>query len=295
MYNLSQTKDTDNDTQNPTCQMSNNFNCCPPLPHYSLIVSDDDFVERNILLSETSGEKFSVLDGVNSDVPGGYSKFKGVNAAYPGGCPQLAEDERNTMPPCQRMEYDRQEAVARRGVYPQKYWQDLNQGRHYARGLSDDLDLTMSEQNNFSSGWYNGKEGLLPGAAPYRNPYCENGRPGHCKSMLTSERVETEDDLYCQNHPAFNPDCARKPMVNMTSMGSRSYKWDTIYDAARAQGVGAGSADYWSQYPQMFCKSGQYNWQPNTKAANPRCDPPCYKKYPPAQRGYPTDEIYENI
>jgi hypothetical protein len=166
--------------------------------------------------------------------------------------------------------------VARRNVYPQKYWQDLNRGRYYARGLSDDLDLTLSEQNNFASGWYNAKEGILAGAAPYRNPYCENGR-------CISEDGEV-DDLYCKSHPAYNPNCARKPMVNMTSMGSRSYKWDTIYDSARAQGVGAGSADYWSQYPQMFCKSGQYN----SPQENPRRDPSCYKKYPPDQRGYPT-------
>lgn len=273
IYNLSKKDEAE-------CTKSDNFNCCPPLPHYSLVVSDNEFVERNILLSTTSGEKFSVLDGANADVLGGYDAYDGVNSMYPGGSSKFAEDERDTMPPCQRAEYDRQEVVARRGVYPQKYWQDLNRGRHYARGLSDDLDLTMSEQNNFASGWYNAKEGILAGAAPYRNPYCENG--------LYMPENKDEADLYCRTHPAYNPNCARKPMVNMTSMGCRTYKWDTIYDAARAQGIGAGSADYWSQYPQMFCKSGQYN----SPKDNPRSDPPCYKKYPPDQRGYPSDNIY---
>lgn len=94
--------------------------------HYSTSTSDDEFIERNITLS----------------------KIGGVNSSYPGGVSQLAEDEKNTMGTHERREYDRQEIVARREV-PQKYWQDLNRGRHYVRGVSDDLDHTFAESVNY--------------------------------------------------------------------------------------------------------------------------------------------------
>uniref|UniRef100_A0A6C0LIW7 Uncharacterized protein n=1 Tax=viral metagenome TaxID=1070528 RepID=A0A6C0LIW7_9ZZZZ len=212
------------------CQMYSNLDCCPPLPNYSSPISDDQFVLRNVELSNTSGEHWNVLNT--------------VNASYPGGCPALAEAERNTMKKCQRMDYDRQEKVARRWDYNKYYYQDLNQGRRgYARGLSDDLDLTLSERNNTTSGWYNGKYGKAPGCAPYRVPNCE------------------ED-----NCPPYNPYTCRRPSVNMDTMINKAYRWNTIYDEER------------NKYPQAFCKSGQGNtgYQFNS---NERCEPDCYREY----------------
>ena len=205
---------------------SEELNCCIPLPHYSSPISDADFVLRNIALTNTSGEEYSPLNNLIT--------------SYPGGGAALAEEERNTMPKCKRAEYDRQEAQARRWNYNKYYYQDLNQGRFYARGLSDDLDLTLSEANNTTSGWYNGLYGIAPGQAPYRDPRCS--------------------DI----GPPFNPMCNRTPLAPMNSLGSRSYRFDTIYDHQR--------------YPSRFCMSGQNFKPPNP---NPRCsDDRCFLPYP---------------
>lgn len=217
------------------CVMQNDFKCCPPLPHYSKIISDGNFVARNIALTDMSDSPWNPLTDINSTYAGGCCNQ--YSAAYPGGSAQLSKDEEDTMGPCEKTEFERQEDVARRWKYDNYFWQDLNQGRQYARGLSDNLDETIAERNNFTSGWYNGKEGMLPGDAPYRNPYCEN-------------------------HPPYNPYEYRKPLVNMRTFGSRSYKWDTIYQQGR--------------YPDQFCRSGQYNDQ----LVNPRCDKGrCYMDY----------------
>ena len=209
--------------QTTKCKMSTNNDCCPPLPHYNIIVSDDDFVERNILLSNSSGEVYNPLTG--------------INASYPGGCEELARQERNTLKPCERIDYDEQERLARRWDFKKRFWQDLNSGRWYARGLSDNLDETIAERNNFVSGWLNAKNGELAGAAPFRDPYCETHKP-------------------------YNPNCARRPLVNMRTFGSRSYKFDTIYDKDR--------------YPSQFCKSGEFNFP---QSPNKRCFPGCYQDY----------------
>ena len=217
---------------NSICKTTDDFKCCPPLPHYPKIISDNSFVKRNIDLSDLSGSSWDPLTQINSTYGG--------SCCYPGGCDQLATDERNTMSKCQRLEYNRQEKVARRNVYPEKYWQDLNTGRWYQRGLDDNLDDTIAERNNTVSGFYNAKHGIAPGDAPFRNPYCEN-----------------------MPEP-FNPDQYRAPLVNMNTMGCRSYKWDTIYQKGR--------------YPSMFCRSGQYN---EPQRDDPRCDPErCHMRYP---------------
>ena len=215
------------------CVMQNDFDCCPNLPHYSNVISDGNFIARNIALHDMSSSVWDPLTDINSTYAGGCCDQ--YLAAYPGGNAGLQIDEEDTMGPCLRAEFDRQECQARRWNYDKYFWQDLNQGRFYARGLSDDLDDTIAERNNFSSGWYNGKSGTKPGGAPYRNPY-DSGY--HTNGS-------TDDEPY-------NPQKYRRPVVNQVSMGSRSYKWDTIYDQGR--------------YPDQFCRSGQYNHQ----LSNPR-------------------------
>ena len=206
------------------CVSSIEKNCCPPFPHYQSL-SDDDFVTRNIMLTNSSGEEYNPLNEINT--------------SYPGGCEELAKQERDTLTGCLRNEYDRQEQVARRWDFKDRFWQDLNNGRWYARGLSDNLDETIAERNNAAVGWLNAvNDGEFPGDAPFRDPYC------------------TE-------HKAYDPYCYRKPLVNMRTFGSRSYKWDTIYQKER--------------YPDQFCKSGEFNFPPSP---NPRCSPSCYKTYP---------------
>ena len=218
------------------CTMSNDFKCCPPLPHYPKIISDGNFVARNIALTDMASSSWDPLTEMNSTYSGGCCDQ--YSAAYPGGKEGLVKDEINTMGPCEKDDFERQEKVARRWDYDKRFWQDLNGGRFYARGLDDNLDETVAERNNTVSGWINAKEGFFAGAAPYRNPYCEN-------------------------NPAFNPDKYRLPLVDMRTFGSRNYKWDTIYDQSR--------------YPDMFCRSGQFNDQ----LVNPRCEGDrCHMKYP---------------
>lgn len=156
--------------------------CCPPMPHYTLPLSDEDFIQRNIALTNEGG-------GVNlmSTIP---------DYAYPG---DLAYDESQTLAACQYDEWKRQEGIARRCVYPNKFWQDLNSGRQgYARGLSDALDNTIAEINAPASGWLQGLAGVNVGGAPWRCTRAENFIP--------------ED-------PMNN----RIPLVNQTEMGNRHY------------------------------------------------------------------------
>jgi hypothetical protein len=145
---------------NRSCK-SDEKDCCPPFPHYTMPITDQDFVQRNIQLSN-QGDGIDMMDTLHQYV-------------YPG---DLAEDEAKSMKKCEYDEWVRQEDVARRSVMPNKFWQDLNTGRRgYARGLSDNLDDTILERNNVPSGWFNGKCGIVPGGAPYYQAYLENHEP----------------------------------------------------------------------------------------------------------------------
>ena len=165
-------------------------NYCPVMPHYTMPISDQDFVNRNIELSNQGGS-MDMMDTLNQ-------------YTYPG---DLAHDEARTMKKDEYEEWTRQEDVARRNTYPSKYWQDLNRGRHYARGLDDTLDLTNNERNNWASGWINGMSGAAPGSRAYRDPYEEN-------------------------HTAQDPMNYRRPFVSNATMGSRHYFY-SIYDLDR--------------------------------------------------------------
>ncbi len=135
--------------------------CCPPFPHYTMPISDGDFVERNIELSN-QGTGIDTMDTLHQYI-------------YPGS---LEYDESKTLSKCEYAEWKRQEDQARRNIMPTKFWQDLNAGRQgYARGLSDNLDETMIGRNNWPSGWINGVSGAIPGDKPWRDPYLENYTP----------------------------------------------------------------------------------------------------------------------
>ena len=167
---------------------SDEKNSCPPFPHYTLPITDQDFVVRNIELSN-QGTGIDVMDTLHQYV-------------YPG---DLAYDESQTMKKCEYAEWTRQEDQARRCIYPDKFWQDLNQGRRgYARGLSDNLDETIIGRNNWPSGWINGVAGAIPGDCPYRDPYLEN-------------------------HTPIDPMNYRKPIVDNATMGNRHYFY-SIHD-----------------------------------------------------------------
>jgi len=179
-------------------------NCCPPLPHYTLPITDQDFINRNIELTN-EGTGIDPMDTLYTE-------------RYVGDM-DWVEAESKTMSKCDYQEWKRQEDIARRNIMPTKFWQDLNQGRRgYARGLSDDLDLTIEERNNFASGWYNAKTKdsyqVQPGGAPYRRPYMELKEP-------------------------VNPMNYRRPITNNVSLGNRKYFWD-IYSL--------------NEYPDMYCK-----------------------------------------
>jgi hypothetical protein len=78
----------------------------------------------------------------------------------------LPADEVSTMSPQERAEWERQEYQARRNV--NKFWQDLNRGRHYDRGENDNMDATVLDQTNYANGWLNALHG---GNAPGRRVY----------------------------------------------------------------------------------------------------------------------------
>lgn len=145
---------------NRSCK-SDEKDCCPPMPHYTMPITDQDFVQRNIQLSNENGG-IDMMDTLHQYV-------------YPGS---LQEDEVRSMKKCEYDEWVRQEDQARRNVFPTKFWQDLNAGRRgYARGLSDNLDETVLERNNVPRGWINGVAGGVPGNAPYYQAYEENHTP----------------------------------------------------------------------------------------------------------------------
>ena len=136
-------------------------NDCPKLPHYSSPISDDEFVMRNVAISNQQG----------LDIPDTY--LGNMKYVYPGS---ITRDVAMSMSKDELEDWQRQERIRRGDVCPStKWWQDLNSGRHgYARGFDDSLDQSIDERNNFVSGWFNAKCGSsAPGGCPYRNPYQE--------------------------------------------------------------------------------------------------------------------------
>lgn len=127
-----------------------------PMPQ---TVSDTEFILRNIAHSETVG----------LDIPDTY--LQNMRYVYPGS---LTRDTINTMRKDEFDDWKREQRIRRGDVCPsKKWWQDLNSGRRYERGVSDHLDQTIIERNNFASGWFNAKCNARPGGAPFRNPYDE--------------------------------------------------------------------------------------------------------------------------
>lgn len=187
--------------------------CCKPLPHYSLPVTDDEFLMRNIQFTEEKGV----------DIPDQYLTSAYV---YPGN---LTRDVAMSMGKDEYEDWRRQERTRRGNVCPSaKWWQDLNSGRRYYRGISDDLDQTMNERNNFASGWFNAKcvnkETMAGSSVPYRNPYVEN--------------ISCGNDPYT-NRKFYNPDVSGQQRIPMNNLGSKHYYY-SIYDLRK--------------WPDPFCR-----------------------------------------
>ena len=214
--------------------------CCPPFPHYTMPITDQDFVERNIQMSNDDGVSFDPTEQLPRYV-------------YPGN---LALDESKTMAKCDYDEWLRQEDVARRGNLATKFWQDLNTGRRgMARGLSDGLDLTIEERNNFPSGWFNAKMqyGGTPGGTPWRDPYLEN-------------------------HVPIDPMKYRTPLVTNTSLGNRHYFY-SIYDLDDVSGTGVTFCKC-KRTPQVRLEMKNMDWKRGQEPPCRRCGKPQMKTFP---------------
>lgn len=173
------------------CHSSMNKKCCKLLPHYSLPATDTEFLLRNIQYSSENG----------LDIP---NHFLSNDYIYPGN---LTRDVAMSMATDEFDDWRNQERIRRGDVCPSaKWWNDLNSGRRYYRGISDSMDNTIYERNNFPSGWFNAKCAnpiTQPGnTVPYRNPYVEN--------------------QVCGNQP-FNPDTAGAQTLPMNNLGTKHY------------------------------------------------------------------------
>lgn len=217
-------------------------NCCPAFPHYTSPITDEDFVERNIQMSDNFDYPFDPMEQLPHYV-------------YPG---DLAYDESKTLPKCEYKEWERQQDVARYNALPTKFWQDLNTGRRgYARNLSDNLDLTMNERNNFASGWWNAlnkddrNPNTTPGGAPWRNPYLEN-------------------------HVPYDPQKYRAPLVTNTALGNRQYFY-SIYDLDDIEGTNVVYCKC-PQSPQMLLQMKTVDWRKGQTC--PDCGKKQMMRYP---------------
>lgn len=152
---------------------------CPKLPHYDTPLSDHQFIMRNIALSESRHSHGDIGEDTHD-----YSKEYDMDS--------FSRDVLMSMKKEDQEDWYREQRVRRGDICPStKWWQDLNSGRRYARGVDDGLDHTINERNNFASGWLNAKYGRSPGGAPYRNTY--------------------------------DPDAYREPTVPMNNFGARHY------------------------------------------------------------------------
>ncbi len=226
--------------------------CCPPKPHYNLTVSDDDFIHRNVELSELCNKRPDSLDQLPQYRYGG----------------NLAEDELRALPAYQYDAYVQESNVARRSK--RSYWyNDGTTGRHYARGLDDGMDHTINERNNFASGWFNAMEGHIPYSGDPLDKYFVSNKDNNystktldCDGMPISYTCKSSPGAapyrhpYVENDIPVNPDNYIRPLTNMSTYQNKHYFY-SIYDLVK--------------YPQTMCYP-KVETSPRTAA--------CYQDYP---------------